>query len=109
MEKTADIRHGKTPPEKPPTAGQKQAASTSPLKQLEQDPTKRLAESVAQQPSGGLGEVLQSTVVGVEVATNDNNWMDNDIFQLFGSMSSSSPPWRATNCPTACRNSSPAA
>jgi len=29
-------------------------------------------------------------IAGAEVSTNDNNWMDNDIFQLFGSLSSSS-------------------
>lgn len=40
------------------------------------------------------GQVVDSytgePIAGAEVSTNDNNWMDNDIFQLFGSLSSSS-------------------
>lgn len=46
MEKTGDIAHGKTPPEHD-QAGQKQAGS-EPLRKLEQDPAKRMAEQAAQ-------------------------------------------------------------
>ena len=53
-------------------------------------------EIVVKMSLGGrlAGHIVDSytgePIAGAQVSTHDNNWMDNDIFELFGSLSSSS-------------------